>query len=81
MPRDHGAAEPFLADEVDLRSSGRKPFRLVLAPDAGGDLMHNGPRRWTSQADPEWQALAAWVRGEATGPVCPPALRFEDRSP
>jgi len=52
-----------------------------LHPDAGGDLMHNGPRRWTSQADPEWQALAAWVRGEATGPVCPPALRFEDRSP
>jgi hypothetical protein len=39
-----------------------------LDPDEGGDHYHSGGRRWTSQADPEWQMLAAWVRGE--GPEC-----------
>jgi hypothetical protein len=38
-----------------------------LAPDAGGDLFHNGGKHWTSQSDPEWQLLAAWVRGEKAG--------------
>jgi hypothetical protein len=36
-----------------------------LSPDAGGDPYHAGGRRWMSQDDPEWQILAAWVRGEA----------------
>jgi hypothetical protein len=35
-----------------------------LAPEAGGDSFHGGGRRWLSQDDPEWQMLAAWVRGE-----------------
>ena len=35
-----------------------------LAPEAGGDHFHGGGRRWESQDDPEWQMLAAWVRGE-----------------
>ncbi len=35
-----------------------------LAPEAGGDHYHGGGRRWFSQNDPEWQMLAAWVRGE-----------------
>ncbi len=35
-----------------------------LAPDAGWDNMHSWGRRWFSQDDPEWQKLAAWVRGE-----------------
>jgi hypothetical protein len=39
-----------------------------LHPDAGGDHFHGGGRRWESQADPEWQMLAAWVRGER--PTC-----------
>jgi mono/diheme cytochrome c family protein len=41
--------------------------RLLLHPldfEAGGSYMHNGGRRWTSQDDPEWRMLAAWVRGE-----------------
>jgi YVTN family beta-propeller protein len=46
-----------------------------LHPDAGGDLMHNGGRRWLSKDDPEWRALAAWIRGDARGGVCPAALR------
>ncbi len=37
-----------------------------LAPEAGGDPYHGGGRRWFSQDDPEWQMLAAWVRGEAS---------------
>ncbi len=38
-----------------------------LAPEAGGDPFHSGGRRWLSQSDPEWQMLAAWVRGGQTG--------------
>ena len=30
----------------------------------GGDNYHSGGRRWDSQDDPEWQMLAAWVRGD-----------------
>lgn len=48
-----------------------------LHPDAGGDLMHNGGRRWFSADDPERQALADWVRGDARGQQCPPALQFD----
>ena len=39
-----------------------------LAPEAGGDPYHGGGRRWMSTDDPEWQMLAAWVRGES--PQC-----------
>ena len=39
-----------------------------LAPAAGGDYFHGGPRRWASTEDSEWQMLAAWVRGET--PEC-----------
>lgn len=48
-----------------------------LHPNAGGDLMHNGGRRWYSQDDPERQALAEWVQGNAVGAACPPALQFD----
>ena len=41
-----------------------------LHPDGGGSYTHNGPRRWQSRDDPEWQMLAAWVRGEKTGRSC-----------
>ena len=34
-----------------------------LAEAAGGDPFHTGGKFWTSQADPEWQTLAAWVGG------------------
>ena len=33
-----------------------------LATAAGGDPFHAGGKHWTSQSDPEWQTLAAWVR-------------------
>src|SRR5580704_18729706 len=37
-----------------------------LAASAGGDPFHAGGKHWTSQSDPEWQTLAAWVRTGAT---------------
>ncbi len=47
--------------------------RWMLKPlhqDGGGSYTHNGPRRWRSRDDPEWQMLAAWVRGERSGSDC-----------
>jgi hypothetical protein len=41
-----------------------------LHPDGGGSYAHNGVRRWQTRNDPEWQMLAAWVRGERTGTSC-----------
>ena len=34
-----------------------------LAEEAGGSHWHGGGKHWQSQDNPEWQALAAWVRG------------------
>jgi len=39
-------------------------LRHPLAESAGGDPHHDGGKHWTSKDDPEWQTLAAWVRGE-----------------
>ena len=33
-----------------------------LSPKAGGDAFHSGGRQFTSQDDPDWRALADWVR-------------------
>ena len=49
-----------------------------LHPNAGGDLMHNGGRRWYSKDDPERQALASWIRGDSVGSQCPSALQFDN---
>jgi len=43
--------------------------RLLLHPldrRAGGDAFHGGGKHWLSQEDPEWQTLAAWVRGSSS---------------
>jgi hypothetical protein len=37
---------------------------MPLVQEAGGLAFHPGGKHWTSQSDPEWQLLAAWVRGE-----------------
>jgi len=46
---------------------------LLLHPldeKAGGDsTLHSGGKVWTSQDDPEWQTLSAWVRGQAASPM------------
>jgi hypothetical protein len=33
-----------------------------LAPDAGGDKFHGGGRQFASQQDPDWVAIAEWIR-------------------
>ena len=41
--------------------------KLLLHPlveAAGGDPIHDGGKHWKTQDDPEWQTLAAWVRGQ-----------------
>jgi hypothetical protein len=38
-----------------------------LAKSAGGDPFHAGGKHWQSRNDPEWQTLAAWVKGETSG--------------
>jgi hypothetical protein len=41
--------------------------RLLVHPlteNAGGDFYHNGGKHWSSQNDPEWQALKTWVMGQ-----------------
>jgi len=44
-----------------------------LAVEAGGDPNHDGGRHWTSQNDPEWQTLAAWVNGATLKQTAAPA--------
>jgi hypothetical protein len=39
-------------------------LRMPLAAEAGGMAFHPGGKHWTSTDDPEYQAIAAWVRGE-----------------
>ncbi len=54
---------------------GSSPLLLhPLAPEAGGDAFHSGGRQFASQNDPDWLALAAWVRGarEGSPPDCAP---------
>jgi hypothetical protein len=71
-------------NEEEARQAFRVISRLIVAgnpvqsrfllkplhPDGGGSYAHNGPRRWQSRDDAEWQMLAAWVRGERKGSRC-----------
>ena len=48
-------------------AAGNAKSKLLMHPlaeKAGGDFFHNGGKHWTSQNDPEWQTLKAWVMGE-----------------
>lgn len=36
-----------------------------LAEEAGGSHWHGGGKHWSTQTDPEFQALATWVRGSS----------------
>lgn len=58
-------------DVVKLRVVPGDPLKskLLLHPlleAAGGDPSHDGGKHWKSQDDPEWQTLAAWVRGQTS---------------
>jgi YVTN family beta-propeller protein len=50
-----------------------KLLRHPLAESAGGDPHHDGGKHWTSKDDPEYQTLAAWVRGATLPGVTPSA--------
>jgi YVTN family beta-propeller protein len=40
-----------------------------LAEEAGGDFYHSGGKQFTTQSDPEWQTLRAFVMGATTMPA------------
>jgi YVTN family beta-propeller protein len=45
-----------------------------LAPESGGDAFHSGGRQFASQEDPDWMALAQWVRSASVaGSVASPS--------
>ncbi len=39
-----------------------------LAPEAGGDSFHSGGRQFASYEDPDWIAMAEWVRSARAAP-------------
>ena len=46
---------------------GNVNSRLLVHPldeKAGGDFYHSGGKHWSSQSEPEWQTLRAWVLGQ-----------------
>jgi YVTN family beta-propeller protein len=45
------------------RPESSRLLRHPLVESAGGDPHHDGGKHWTTKDDPEWQTLAAWVRG------------------
>jgi len=42
--------------------TGSKLLIHPLSPDAGGDEFHGGGWQFVSQKDPDWMAIADWVR-------------------
>ena len=40
-----------------------------LAPEAGGSIYHSGGRQFRSKDDPQWQTMAAWVKGAKLAPA------------
>jgi hypothetical protein len=74
MPSEIEARQGFAAIQRLIVPGDPERSRFLLKPlhpDGGGSYAHNGVRRWQSRSDPEWQMLAAWVRGELSGNSCP----------
>ena len=40
-----------------------------LAPEAGGDAFHSGGRQFADKNDPNYKAIAAWVKGATLAPA------------
>ena len=51
-----------------------KLLQHPLAETVGGDPQHDGGKHWASKDDPEWQTLAAWVRGDTLAVKSVPAV-------
>ena len=63
---DDQAQKNFESVKRFVRPGDPMKSRLLTHPlkeEAGGDEFHGGGRHWASQSDPEWQTLAAWVKG------------------
>ena len=58
---NYGIIVEFVEPGCPLRS---RFLTHPLDSHEGWDNYHSGGSRWRSQGDPEWQMLAAWVRGE-----------------
>jgi len=68
-------------DEVQSRRNFESVSKLVvpgdplasrllmhpLEPTAGGDEFHNGGRQFSSQDDPQFKVIVAWVQGQKNG--------------
>jgi len=74
QPLPHGAAtwneedsrknfELIKSRVVAGRPEISRLLRHPLDEAAGGDAHHDGGKHWKTKDDPEWQMLAAWVRG------------------
>ncbi len=68
-------ASPSAAQVETYRATVERVFmrdRGGTVPGVAACVMytHNGPRRWQSRDDPEFQTLAVLVRGERKGPNC-----------
>jgi hypothetical protein len=47
-----------------LPGNAKSPLLIhPLEESAGGDFYHSGGKHWSSQNDPEWQTLRAWIMG------------------
>ena len=57
------AASRMVLPGVPLKS---RLLLMPLAHEAGGTEFHPGGKHWESQDDPEWKALADWVRNAAS---------------
>ena len=63
---DEQSRKNFEAVKRVAQPGNAKSMLLVhpLAEQAGGDFFHNGGKHWSSQDDPEWQTLKAWIVGQ-----------------
>ena len=54
-----------MISKLVVQGSPERSILLVhpLAKEAGGDEFHSGGRQFPSKDDPDWQTIAAWVRG------------------
>ena len=44
--------------------AGSRLLHHPLAPNAGGDVFHGGGHQFASTEDPEYKAIADWIRGK-----------------
>jgi hypothetical protein len=58
--RNFEACLPFVVPANPLTS---RLLTMPLAAEAGGVAFHPGGKHWSSKDDPEWQTIAAWLRG------------------